>query len=93
MKVKIKKLKDLERKIIVSIPVTEYEKKYDLKIRNIRSKAKIDGFRKGNVPEVFSKIDMVKRFIQRLLMSLYKSHIRKLLPITKLGLLRLLKYR
>tara|TARA_B100001027_G_scaffold64830_1_gene43957 strand:+ start:59 stop:1357 length:1299 start_codon:yes stop_codon:yes gene_type:complete len=51
MKVKIKKLKDLERKIIVSIPVTEYEKKFDLKIRNIRSKAKIDGFRKGNVPE------------------------------------------
>ena len=51
MKVKIKKLKDLERKIIVSLPVTEYEKKFDLKIRNIRSKAKIDGFRKGNVPE------------------------------------------
>ena len=51
MKVKIKKLKDLERKIIVSIPVTEYEKKFDSKIRNIRSKAKIDGFRKGNVPE------------------------------------------
>ena len=47
MKVKIKKLKDLERKIIVSIPVTEYEKKFDSKIRNIRSKAKIDGFRKG----------------------------------------------
>ena len=50
MKVKIKKLKDLERKISVSIPVTEYDKKFDLKIKNIRSKAKIDGFRKGNVP-------------------------------------------
>ena len=50
MKVKIKKLKDLETKIIVTIPVEEYNSKFSSKIKNIKTKAKIDGFRKGNVP-------------------------------------------
>ncbi len=50
MKIKIKKLKDLEQKITISIPVEDYEKKFDTKINNIKTKAKIDGFRKGNVP-------------------------------------------
>ena len=51
MKVNIKKLKDLERKIIVSVPVDEYESKFNTKITNIKTKAKIDGFRKGSVPK------------------------------------------
>ena len=50
MKVNVKKLKDLERKITVTIPVEEYESKFNSKIKNIKTKAKIDGFRKGNVP-------------------------------------------
>tara|TARA_X000000368_G_scaffold119274_1_gene93313 strand:+ start:77 stop:1372 length:1296 start_codon:yes stop_codon:yes gene_type:complete len=50
MKVKIKKLKDLERKITISADVEDYDTKFKLKIKNIKSKAKIDGFRKGNVP-------------------------------------------
>ncbi len=50
MKVKIKKLKDLERKITISVDVNEYDVKFDSKIKNIKTKAKIDGFRKGNVP-------------------------------------------
>ena len=50
MKVKIKKLKDLERKITISVDVSEYDVKFDSKIKNIKTKAKIDGFRKGNVP-------------------------------------------
>ena len=50
MKVTIKKLKDLERKITISIPVDDYEKKFNTKLSNIKTKAKIDGFRKGNVP-------------------------------------------
>ena len=50
MKVKIKKLKDLETKITVTIPVEEYNSKFSSKIKNIKTKAKIDGFRKGNVP-------------------------------------------
>ncbi len=50
MKVSIKKLKDLERKILVTIPVNEYELKFSTKLKNIRTKAKVDGFRKGNVP-------------------------------------------
>ena len=47
---KIKKLKDLERKLTVSVPVEEYEKKYSGKLAKIKSTAKLDGFRKGNVP-------------------------------------------
>ena len=50
MKVSIKKLKDLERKITVTVPVTEYETKFTAKLKNIKTKAKVDGFRKGNVP-------------------------------------------
>ena len=50
MKVTIKKLKDLERKITVSVPVHSYDAKFSSKIKNIKTKAKIDGFRKGNVP-------------------------------------------
>ena len=47
MKVSIKKLKDLERKISVTIPVDQYELKFSSKIKNIKTKAKVDGFRKG----------------------------------------------
>ena len=50
MKVSIKKLKDLERKVLVTIPVDEYELKFSTKLKNIKTKAKVDGFRKGNVP-------------------------------------------
>jgi len=48
---KLKKLKDLERKLTVSVPVTDYEKKYSGKLSKIKSTAKLDGFRKGNVPD------------------------------------------
>ena len=50
MKVSIKKLKDLERKVLVTIPVDEYELKFSSKLKNIKTKAKVDGFRRGNVP-------------------------------------------
>ena len=50
MKVNIKKLKDLERKITISIPVEDYSSKFSSKLKNVKTKAKIDGFRKGNVP-------------------------------------------
>ena len=51
MSSKIKKLKDLERKLSVSVPVEDYEEKYDGKLSKIKSTAKLDGFRKGNVPD------------------------------------------
>ena len=50
MKVSIKKLKDLERKVTMAVSVDEYQSKFNTKIKNIKTKAKIDGFRKGNVP-------------------------------------------
>ncbi len=51
MSSKIKKLKDLERRLTVSVPVADYKKKYDVKFSKIKSTAKLDGFRKGNVPD------------------------------------------
>ena len=48
---KLKKLKDLERKLTVSVSVNDYEKKYSGKLSKIKSTAKLDGFRKGNVPD------------------------------------------
>ena len=51
MSSKIKKLKDLERKLTVSVPVDDYDKKYGSKLSKIKSTAKLDGFRKGNVPD------------------------------------------
>ena len=47
---KLKKLKDLERKLTVSVPVEEYDLKFKTKINNIKGQAKLDGFRKGKVP-------------------------------------------
>ena len=47
---KIKKLKDLERKLTVAVPVEEYDSKFKSKINNIKGQAKLDGFRKGKVP-------------------------------------------
>ena len=47
---KLKKLKDLERKLTVSIPVEDYNSKFQSKLHNIKGKAKLDGFRKGKVP-------------------------------------------
>ena len=51
MSSKIKKLKDLERKLTVTVPVEDYDKKYVSKLSKIKSTAKLDGFRKGNVPD------------------------------------------
>jgi trigger factor len=50
MNSKLKKLKDLERKLTVSIPVEDYDSKFQAKLKNIKGKAKLDGFRKGKVP-------------------------------------------
>jgi trigger factor len=47
---KLKKLKDLERKLTISIPVDEYDSLFKSKIKNIKGHAKLDGFRKGKVP-------------------------------------------
>ena len=47
---KLKKLKDLERKLTVTLTVEEYNSKFQSKINNIRGKAKLDGFRRGKVP-------------------------------------------
>ena len=50
MSSKLKKLKDLERKLTVSIPVEDYNSKFQSKLNNIKGQAKLDGFRKGKVP-------------------------------------------
>lgn len=70
---KLKKLKDLERKLTVSVPVEEYDSKFKSKINNIKGQAKLDGFRKGKVPnDVLEKrygpsihADVVNELIQK----------------------------
>ena len=49
MSSKLKKLKDLERILTVTIPLEDYKDKFQSKI-NIKGQAKLDGFRKGKVP-------------------------------------------
>ena len=46
----LKKLKDLERILTVTIPLEDYKDKFQSKINNIKGQAKLDGFRKGKVP-------------------------------------------
>ena len=47
MSSKLKKLKELERKLTISIPVEDYQSKFQSKLNNIKGKAKLDGCRKG----------------------------------------------
>ena len=45
MSSKLKKLKDLERILTVTIPLEDYKDKFQSKINNIKGQAKLDGFR------------------------------------------------
>ena len=47
---KLKKLKDLNRKLTVNVETKKYDDKYKAKLNKIRSTVKLDGFRKGKVP-------------------------------------------
>ena len=47
---KLKKLKDLNRKLTVNVETKKYDEKYQAKLSKIRSTVKLDGFRKGKVP-------------------------------------------
>jgi len=47
---KLKKLKDLNRKLTVNVETKKYEDKYQAKLNKIKSTVKLDGFRKGKVP-------------------------------------------
>ena len=47
---KLKKLKDLNRKLTVNVETKKYDEKYQAKLNKIRSSVKLDGFRKGKVP-------------------------------------------
>ena len=47
---KLKKLKDLNRKLTVNVETKKYDEKYQAKLNKIKSTVKLDGFRKGKVP-------------------------------------------
>ena len=47
---KLKKLKDLNRKLTINVGTEKYDDKYQAKLNKIRSTVKLDGFRKGKVP-------------------------------------------
>jgi trigger factor len=50
MQVSLEKLSNLERKITVSVPAEEIDKKVLAELEKLKDKAKIAGFRKGKVP-------------------------------------------
>ena len=47
---KLKKLNDLNRKLTVNDETQKSDEKYQAKLNKIRSTVKLDGFRKGKVP-------------------------------------------
>ena len=61
---KLKKLKDLERKLTVSVPVEEYNSKFQKKLNNIKGKAELDGFRKGKVPNDLAEPEGEEEFAE-----------------------------
>ena len=48
----LKKLKNLERSLTVSIEKDLYQSKFNEKILNLKKNVKLDGFRKGKVPNL-----------------------------------------
>ena len=65
MKVSIKKLKDLERKITVTVPIKEYETKFTAKLKNIKTKAKVDGLGRAMCQMTFLNKGMVRRYTMK----------------------------
>jgi FKBP-type peptidyl-prolyl cis-trans isomerase (trigger factor) len=61
----LKKLKDLERSLTVSIEKDLYKSKFDEKISNLKKNVKLDGFRKGKVQMMLLNKDMEDLFTQR----------------------------
>lgn len=55
MQVSVETLNGLERKVTVSVPTEKVEEEVSLRLRNLASKVKVDGFRPGKVP-----LDVVK---------------------------------
>lgn len=50
MQVQVNAQEGLARELIISIPATDYEKKFDARIHDMSRRARIDGFRPGKVP-------------------------------------------
>ena len=69
MKVSVKKLKDLERKITISVPVEDYESKFNSKIKNIKQKPKLMALEKEMFQMMFWNKDMDNLFMLMLLTS------------------------
>ncbi len=76
MNTKLKKLKDLERKLIIKIDEGDYNEEFTKKLNNIKSRVKIDGFRKGKVPD-----DVVKQqYGQSIHAEVFNDLIQKTYP-------------
>jgi trigger factor len=50
MKTSVVNLESLERELVVSVPIAEFNTKLDKVLSDLRGKVKIDGFRQGRVP-------------------------------------------
>ena len=78
--VKIEELSSVERKISITIPPEEVDKKFDDFFKSIKKDAQIRGFRKGKVPIKLLKHyfgDKAKNTVSQLLMSEYVDQVIK----------------
>ena len=55
LQVTTNKLSNKETQLTVKVPVEKIQNKVEGRIRQVAKTAKIDGFRKGNVPMAFNK--------------------------------------
>ena len=50
MQVQVNSQEGLTRELIISVPATDFDKKFDARLNDMSRRAKIDGFRPGKVP-------------------------------------------
>ena len=65
MKVNIKKLKDLERKITISIPVEDYSSRFSTKLKNVKLRQKLMVLERGMFLMMYLSKDMDNLFMQK----------------------------
>lgn len=78
---------EVELKVAVTIPNSEYDDLYNIELENIAKDAKFDGFRKGKVPKNIIKAKFDAQCHQKSISSLIDLHTTKINSEKKLELI------
>jgi trigger factor len=84
MKVSVETTSNLGRKLTIEIPSADVEAKKQIKLREIANTIKMDGFRKGKVPESFLKQRYSKQIHRETVVELIESSLKNALNQEKL---------